>query len=678
MADLVIKFADLASEPIGTGRDVTAEVLVTYTREVPLTDGTVLQPVPMRKQLGPGGTAIFSVTPSDSTSVIEDFRGFGLRVEWLMTHRGERARHAEKRRARTVKVLTADGATVQFGRLLPAEDVGPQYATVGELLGDVTAVYATVDNLTATATALPPGATPTVTVTGPIPNKVINIGVPRGADGAPGMGYEEGQQLLAQNQTTLDAAQAAQTSAASSASDAADAVTLAQQAQAAAYNVPDTAMRDIINNPATETGALIRNREPHALVTDYGAVGDGVTDDTAAIQAAIDGAQSVQFTAGTYRITAPLVVTESHTTITLPTDATILVDTGYAGDVWRIGGVTSTATRGVTIKGGQIKEDGKSGGAITPPGSWTAFHVLADSAGTTGCEIADVQAWWPGVGVRFEVVGTGWANGNNIHDVAVWYPGVLLETDRNGGTQVAFAGNTVANVVGQCGDYTTHGIASLHGRGWNLVNVSAWDIAKNPAAVSLEVMADARSVNIIGGLLTTQNVTVAAPPGEVLTQDQSTLSPWAQVPTVKAAAEMQPDTTVANVPTMTRRGQAIVWSLQDGAPAVGVAFSVLAPMRATSAVVTFWVAGVGGATGAAQMTAAFTPVAAGTNLTGGVTTRQATITLGADDVVVSGTVSSLVVTPGSLYSVRLYRAGTNAADTYAGNVALCGVSVQFT
>ena len=32
-----------------------------------------------------------------------------------------------------------------------------------------------------TATALPPGSNPTVTVSGPVPNKVINIGVPRGA-----------------------------------------------------------------------------------------------------------------------------------------------------------------------------------------------------------------------------------------------------------------------------------------------------------------------------------------------------------------------------------------------------------------------------------------------------------------------------------------------------------------
>ena len=49
-------------------------------------------------------------------------------------------------------------------------------------------------------------------------------------------------------------------------------------------------------------------------VKDYGAVGNGVTDDTAAIQAAINSGKAAYLPAGTYRVT---------TSLTLPSGAIV-------------------------------------------------------------------------------------------------------------------------------------------------------------------------------------------------------------------------------------------------------------------------------------------------------------------------------------------------------------------
>lgn len=99
----------------------------------------------------------------------------------------------------------------------------------------------TVDNLTATAHPLPHGSRPTATVMGRLPHKRVNFGVPKGE---PGMGYEQGQQLVAAARDALALAQTA-------ADDAAGAA-------AAAQEIPDTNVRAVFANKDSEVRAFFQ------------------------------------------------------------------------------------------------------------------------------------------------------------------------------------------------------------------------------------------------------------------------------------------------------------------------------------------------------------------------------------------------------------------------------------
>lgn len=101
------------------------------------------------------------------------------------------------------------------------------------------------------------------------------------------------------------------------------------------------------------TGAVQRTVESKlkdvVSVKDFGAVGDGVTDDTAAIQAALNTNKSVVFPTGTYLISAPL-EPKSNTVIDL--NGSTLTN-GYSGYAFYI--LTKT---NVTIKDGRLYEVG--------------------------------------------------------------------------------------------------------------------------------------------------------------------------------------------------------------------------------------------------------------------------------------------------------------------------------
>lgn len=105
------------------------------------------------------------------------------------------------------------------------------------------------------------------------------------------------------------------------------------------------------------TGAVTTNVQAKlretVSVKDFGAVGDGVADDTAAIQAAMDAAQNIYFPTGTYNITSPLYLdTRKHLYGNVNgqpviSKSTATTGSGSATDV--LGGTESFAVKAILI-----------------------------------------------------------------------------------------------------------------------------------------------------------------------------------------------------------------------------------------------------------------------------------------------------------------------------------------
>ncbi len=147
-----------------------------------------------------------------------------------------------------------------------------------------------IDNFTVEATTLDYGQPATATFTGTMPNKTINIGIPKG------MPDDVGALLVADAQT----ASAAATAAAAEAAAAAD---RAEKAEATALKPADDVVAATIDNPSTLTRAALDANFVGAgdlvvAAVDFGVTADGVTDDSLAVQAAIDHAESLGLAPG--------------------------------------------------------------------------------------------------------------------------------------------------------------------------------------------------------------------------------------------------------------------------------------------------------------------------------------------------------------------------------------------
>lgn len=117
-------------------------------------------------------------------------------------------------------------------------------------------------------------------------------------------------------------------------------------------------------------------------VKDYGAVGDGVHDDTQAIQVAIDapkGHTEIFIPAGTYIISRPLVISTPHLNLGGEGFGSVLQSTSLTEDIIQIGGqgVTGTEIRNLVIQG-QANATAGSGIAFVGTGNATYITRLSD------------------------------------------------------------------------------------------------------------------------------------------------------------------------------------------------------------------------------------------------------------------------------------------------------------
>lgn len=141
------------------------------------------------------------------------------------------------------------------------------------------------------------------------------------------------------------------------------------------------------------------NLDAYATPQMYGARADGYTDDTEAIQQAIDSGKSVYLSAGVYKITTPLVITDKHFWNLHGEDATIIYSgTGYALRILNathcrisIGLITALSGGGVEFYSDSIN-------------SWNQYVTLAFEGirCATDC-------------IHVETADEGWCNENRIH-----------------------------------------------------------------------------------------------------------------------------------------------------------------------------------------------------------------------------------------------------------------------
>ena len=166
----------------------------------------------------------------------------------------------------------------------------------------------------------------------------------------------------------------------------------------------------------TGTGATARTVDAKlketVSVTDFGAVGDGVTDDTAAIQAALNASSNIYLPPGTYKTTAPLLL-NTYSQINGSGSNSIIKNTT---NLSVIESTTSTGSRIYFVGGGNFKIEGNTAGIV---------------AGSIGLNMQNITyATWSNVWIQY--IGTGVLHGNGYSSYYNTYYSCIVTEGTNG------------------------------------------------------------------------------------------------------------------------------------------------------------------------------------------------------------------------------------------------------
>jgi len=230
----------------------------------------------------------------------------------------------------------------------------------------------------ATATTLPAGATATVTAGGTSAARTFEFGIPKGDQGIRGERGLQGSTGPAGTFVSASVTVVAPTEA------AAANVTGAEGAKHLSIKVPmplpsptavgnDEAFAAALASSGSQTHSAFRKVVSHVSVKEFGAVGDGIADDTAPIQSAINslagtGGEVVFLPAGTYRVTNTLNLTP-RTSLTGTSGSTIMDVSGIPD------GIPALSAKGTLGAPQSLTADAAEGSTTMTPSNVAGLAV---------------------------------------------------------------------------------------------------------------------------------------------------------------------------------------------------------------------------------------------------------------------------------------------------------------